>query len=928
MTSNTIDNDMTRSGSGVTLLVNRYRVVKQLGQGGMGSVWLAEDTQLDNKKFAVKMLPSILVSNKRAYNQLKAEALVAMKLSHPNIVTLRAFEENDGNPFLVMDYIDGRTLDDYLAEWETGNGSRDSVARRSSPVARESGNWERGMGNGRDARPARPLGGLPEDEVVRLLKPIAEALDYAHGEGVVHRDVKPANVMIRKDGHPFILDFGIAREIQETMTRVTGKFSSGTLLYMSPEQLRGQSPKPAQDVYSFAAMAYECLKGEPPFARGQVEYQILNEMPERLPRGLCSFADAVFAALSKKPEDRPGSCVQVLATGLAAGKGNGKAPAKGRAFWWLGAAALCAVAAGVAFALKHVESPADKASDGSGEIASGPVEDAPSVVGREGKSEEVANAAEGSAPSEATSRQDVADAPAGEPAKAEPANSVVEVAVRSKPQPDATNAADVARAEPVEIPVAPVVAPLVVAPPVRVDEKFVSATNSLAKLVALRANVHVSVEEDIAAIRERPRGFTADLKRLDESWSNRWDGSAATLKEAESASDRVKKEIRSLWGATNMLAKVKARDSAVELENKVSLQFGSYKNEAVLYGLVAQNQKWKDAESLFSESKKKIDGGRFGEAANGLSVADRDFAAIWSAAMAKHKANQEAARSKEKETKLLSELAVRGFVMDNDGKEFRPGQEKVVDLGGGSLLELVWCPPGCFMMGSPEDEEDRNWGETRHAVCLKKGFWIGKYEITQSQWNAVMRDGSAGRKPKIGVSWRDCKEFVRKLNAMPIGKLRVRLPTEAEWEYACRAGQLTPFSFGSGNDGEFLNGTQAACAGKNTYPMRRKTLLGGSNSWSAKEVGSYRAFANDWGINDMHGNVYEWCEDVYAPYPTSGGISYDPVSTKGFSGNARVIRGGCWNHAAKLCRSAFRTSKAEGDKDQLTGFRVVCYDLP
>jgi len=902
MTSNTIDNDMTRAGHGVTLLVNRYRVVKQLGQGGMGSVWLAEDTQLDNKQFAIKMLPSILVSNKRAYNQLKAEALVAMKLSHPNIVTLRAFEENDGNPFLVMDYIDGQTLDDYLAE---------------------KGNGEWGTGNGRDASTTRPLGGLPEDEVVRILKPIALALDYAHSQGVVHRDVKPANVMIRKDGHPFILDFGIAREIQETMTRVTGKFSSGTLLYMSPEQLRGQSPKPAQDVYSFAAMAYECLKGEPPFARGQVEYQILNEMPERLPRGSCSFAEAVFAALSKKPEDRPGSCVQVLATGVAVGKGNGKAPAKGRAFWWLGAAALCAVAAGVAFALKHVESPADKVNDGSGEIASGPDADVPSTGERDGNSEEVANAAECSAPSEATSRQDVADTPAGEPAKAEPVNSVVEAAVQSKPQPDATNAADVARAEPVVIPVAPVVAP-----PVRVDEKFVSATNSLAELVALRANVHLAVEEDIAGIRKYPRGFAADLKRLDESWGNRWDGSTATLKEAESASERVKKEIRSLFGATNMLANVKARDSAVELENKVSLQFDAYKNEAVLYGLVAQSKKWKDAESLFAESKKKIDGGRFDEAANGLSAAGRDFAAIWSAAEAKHKANQEAARSKEKETKLLSELAEKGFVMGNDGRQFRPGQEKVVDLGGGSLLELVWCPPGCFMMGSPEDEEDRNVGETRHAVCLRNGFWIGKYEVTQSQWNAVMRDGSAGRKPKIGVSWRDCKEFVRKLNAMPIGKLRVRLPTEAEWEYACRAGQQTPFSFGSGNDGEFLDGTQAACAGKNTYPMRRKTLLGGSNSWSAKEVGSYRAFANDWGINDMHGNVYEWCEDVYAPYPTSVGISYDPMSTKGFSGNARVIRGGCWNHAAKLCRSAFRTSKAEGDKDQLTGFRIILDDLP
>ena len=258
------------------LLAGRYRVVRQLGQGGMGSVWLAEDTQLDGKLFAIKMLPSVLVSNKRAYNQLKAEALVSMNLVHPNIVTLRAFEENSGNPFLVMDYIDGQTLDDYLAEKEVLSG----------------------------------------DETLRLLKPVADALDYAHHVGVVHRDVKPANVMIRNDGHPFILDFGIAREIQETMTRVTGKLSSGTLLYMSPEQLTGASPKKEQDVYSFAAMTYECLKGNPPFYRGAVEDQIKNKEPEPLlgcaaPSVICG----VMAGLAKNPDDRPKSCASVLTGG-------------------------------------------------------------------------------------------------------------------------------------------------------------------------------------------------------------------------------------------------------------------------------------------------------------------------------------------------------------------------------------------------------------------------------------------------------------------------------------------------------------------------------------------------------------------------------------------------------------------------------------
>ena len=281
MIANTINDAQTIAGNGEgPLLAGRYRVVRQLGRGGMGSVWLAEDVQLDGKPFAIKMLPAILVANRRAYRQLKDEALVAMRLVHPNVVQIRAFEENGGNPFLVMDYVDGRTLDDYLAE----------------------------------------KGALAPEAVLRILRPVAAALDYAHGEGVVHRDVKPANVMIRVDGHPFILDFGIAREIQETLTRVTGKLSSGTLLYMSPEQLNGEPPKKAQDVYSFAAMAYECLKGEPPFVRGQIEHQILNNPPPPLaasggggPAGTAAnLAAGVMAGLAKKPQDRPKSCIDVL----------------------------------------------------------------------------------------------------------------------------------------------------------------------------------------------------------------------------------------------------------------------------------------------------------------------------------------------------------------------------------------------------------------------------------------------------------------------------------------------------------------------------------------------------------------------------------------------------------------------------------------
>ncbi len=279
----TLNNESARP-----LLAGRYRIVRQLGQGGMGSVWLAEDTKLDGKLFALKMLPSILVSDKRAYQQLKNEALLSMKLVHSNIVQIRAFEDNNNNPFLVMDYIEGQTLNDWL-----GGRGQELEERREGE------------------RPREPL--LNETDIVRLLKPIAEALDYAHseGDGVVHRDIKPANVMIRKDGRPFIMDFGIAREIQETMKRVTGAMSPGTIMYMSPEQLHGLDPDKSQDIYSFAAMVYECLTGKPPFYRGQIEHQIDHDEPAPL-SGDIAIASSVMAGLAKKPEDRPKSCVAVL----------------------------------------------------------------------------------------------------------------------------------------------------------------------------------------------------------------------------------------------------------------------------------------------------------------------------------------------------------------------------------------------------------------------------------------------------------------------------------------------------------------------------------------------------------------------------------------------------------------------------------------
>ena len=281
MTGDYLDNGVTiyRIAAG-TKLLNRYRVVSNLGHGGMGEVWLVEDTRLDNEKLAVKMLPSLLVSDEQAYRQMKHEVLVAKKLVHPNILQVRSFEDNDGNPFILMDYIAGRTLAAHLAE----------------------------------------KGRLGSEETLALLRPIAAALDYAHSQNVLHCDVSPDNVMIRKgDGIPFLFDFGVARDAEGGEADAKDVQLEGKLLYMSPERLKGAAPDRRQDVYSFAALAYKCLKGKAPFGIGAIEDRAGRGGPEPLGLRDCGnveLAKGIMSGLSANPDDRPKSCMAVLGEGV------------------------------------------------------------------------------------------------------------------------------------------------------------------------------------------------------------------------------------------------------------------------------------------------------------------------------------------------------------------------------------------------------------------------------------------------------------------------------------------------------------------------------------------------------------------------------------------------------------------------------------
>ena len=230
-------------------------------------------------------------------------------------------------------------------------------------------------------------------------------------------------------------------------------------------------------------------------------------------------------------------------------------------------------------------------------------------------------------------------------------------------------------------------------------------------------------------------------------------------------------------------------------------------------------------------------------------------------------------------------------------QEVKPGKTEVIDLGNDVKLEMVLIPAGKFIMGSPESEKGRRTTETQHEVTITKPYYMGKYEVTQEQWEAVMgfnpSQVKGAKLPVTDVSWEDCQEFIKKLNAKT--KSEYRLPTEAEWDYACRAGTTTAYSFGN----------SLAKSDANFEPI------------STKAVGSYNP--NAFGLYDMHGNVWEWCEDGHAEYPT--GAVTDPKGP--LTGNALVLRGGSFISHVSLSRSSYRSVYSPTNRFTDFGLRLA-----
>jgi formylglycine-generating enzyme required for sulfatase activity len=252
----------------------------------------------------------------------------------------------------------------------------------------------------------------------------------------------------------------------------------------------------------------------------------------------------------------------------------------------------------------------------------------------------------------------------------------------------------------------------------------------------------------------------------------------------------------------------------------------------------------------------------------------------------------------------------------------KAGEERTV-----AGIAVCWCPPGKFQMGSPPGEPDRRPDEAQVAVTLTKGFWMGKHEVTQGIWRQIagplpgnVTTGEGDEFPLHSVNYAEIEEFCRKLTerAHAKGELpqtwEFRLPTEAQWEYACRAGTTTATSFGDTMSSRQANFQGEPYNGAEAGPSLKRAV----------QVGSYPP--NAWGLHDMHGNIFEWCRDWYHT-KLPGGADPDLSSERGTANRdgtySRVRRGGAFTDDGKFCRSAFRLRYEPERRSDHIGFRVV-----
>ncbi len=754
---------------GQGLVVGPYRLLDRLGEGGMGEVFKARHVRMD-RVVALKLIQKDHLSEPHAIERFRREARAAAQLSHPNIVLAHDAGEAGDIHFLAMEYVEGVDLA--------------KLVKQSGPLA-------------------IPL-------ACDFIRQAALGLQHASGKGVVHRDIKPGNLLVTKtsDGVAVvkILDFGLARFESETgpkrnLTQI-GKVV-GTVDYISPEQAENARKADIRsDIYSLGCSLFYLLTGQAPFP-GETAV-------ERLSARLVGKPESVRALRREVPE----GLEQILLKMLARDPAN------------------------------RFQTPA-----------------------------EVAAALEAfSKPGKVKAR--TADSVSGKPAARDEGSGTIEAVVKKRTQATGPN------------------------PFANLEEEDKTSTGlDKAKPTAFKAfNADRGPQSSSRKPAPRGRGWPVVVIF----------GLCMLLL----LTCGVGIGIVALGPSELFARNAKDNDKPSDKEKPPDQDRKPADKGKSALGTAKPSDKDKPP----GDGDKPSDKDRI--VADKDKPSDKDKPPVAGKEPARLTAPFTAQQAKEAQVAWAKYL----------GRQI----EEEIDLGNGVQLVVVLIPPGTFRMGSPITEPERNFSdkevdaEKLHDVTITRPFYLGKYPVTQQQYEQVRGEhqnycqvGGGGADkvknldtkqfPVDSVTWEDADKFCQTAGKMMI------LPSEAQWEYACRAGTTTPFWFG-----DVLNGDQCNCNGNAPYGTNTKgEFLDRPCSVGGDKI-QYKP--NAFGLYDMHGNVSQWCMDYYGPYDELN--KDDPRATEQKYKNLRVLRGGSWYDNARFCRAACRFRDEPAFRSGGLGFRV------
>ncbi|MEY4488201.1 MAG: hypothetical protein RIQ79_709, partial [Verrucomicrobiota bacterium] len=871
---------------GQRVLGQRYTLVRVLGRGGMGVVWLARDESLKDD-VALKFLPEAVIHDAAAIHDLKHETQRSLKLTHPNIVRIHGFIEDGERAAISMEYVEGATL---------------SKRRLEQPGAV-----------------------LMPEAVIPVVRQIVEALDYAHNRAkVVHRDLKPANLLISTDGEVKIADFGISATLSDTATRISRREagSSGSPPYMSPQQMMGEKPCVADDIYALGATIYELLTSKPPFHTGNLVAQVQSKVPPTMQQRRAELIGAaandmppiperwektIAACLAKDVPDRPVSVIKLL-RGLEdqpPPPARTSSPFEDKKIAPFDEPPTLVVRPEVAATTREPKplpantSPKRKSSWlwpiiilavialGATAWFTGLIDALPfrpdtllELQARPG-TEVTAKAADGKlfilgiVPAEGKLLASRKLAPGNyelglRHPDCEPANmpginlTVGKAALVTGSQTTL-----------------PATLNIVTDPPgAEITMQGQSPVTSPASLTRLPSEVPLALEATL-------RGHRSQATKI-------------TLKPSETHTLTLPAFLPDPGTVRLQIKPIEARGPALtaEVDGKaVPIEAGELHDLAPGEHKIAVSHpdyaSWQGNATVRTESVTEVEvllptkpgtlainttptGASITIKATAPPAADAPALKI-APVVAPAKVSLPAGE-------YLVRCVLAGHVPAERRIQIAPNKELPLsiplEVQRGPSTGQTWTIPGLglamlpvatgeFDIGPQVNEAGRDPSEgTAMRTTITSPYWLGQNEITRGQWSLVMENRPEPKEPdlpKTDVTYAEVLAFAEHLNARETAANRLpqehryTLPTEAQWEYACRAGTKTPFAYG-----DRIDSTQANFNSAFPYGGAAPSRAVGA----PLPVGGFPA--NAWGFRDMHGNVWEWCLDSSASTPAAG----------------------------------------------------------